>query len=183
MPSSSIDVVSPCLHLAWEVVHELDEPKVLDVGVGNGKYGLLVKEYVHHNALLIGVEPERSYQARFPWLASLYGGWVFDVPIQSLIDGEGGDIAWELLDVCLMIDVLEHLDGADAERVLRFIPCPIVICTPVVFFQNPEADELPYEKHRSLWTADRIRAIRPLDAWLTSAETEHGAVIVRTAAL
>lgn len=148
--------------LFGEIVGLIAEAKpthVLDIGPGYGKYGLACREYAGPQLRsLVAIETEPRYLTRFPWLEAIYDDvYIGDGKTPRLNQSEGG--------LVLMIDVLEHMTFEDGAEVLRKNRCPIIVCTPMEWFQNPEATEYPSERHRSLWTAPMIAeaAGRPLD--------------------
>lgn len=152
MPSSNL-VLAPAI---VAMVAELEPNSVLDVGPGCGKYGLLLREYVRRDLRIVAVEAERRYAHELPWVSCLYD----DVWWENVTAMERA--AFDGFDVVLMIDVLEHLSRDEGERLLQRIVPPVIVCTPASFFQNPEADDYPTERHRSVWTAAEIAALRPL---------------------
>jgi ribosomal protein RSM22 (predicted rRNA methylase) len=64
MPSSNLVLAPSILAMAAEVKPR----RILDVGPGNGKYGLLVREYLPPLEELVAVEAEPRYVDSFPWL-------------------------------------------------------------------------------------------------------------------
>lgn len=190
MPSSLLALAPAIVALAWDRSEELGRPiRVLDVGVGHGKYGLLVREYLGDRLELIdGVEAESRYVNRFPWLEEVYR-LIYEAAIEDLVDERA---PWATptdptilgtYDLVLMLDVLEHLDYEPAREVLKAIPAPVVISTPRDYFQNPEHVEYPTENHRSHWSAESIATVRPIDREDLDALERYGAVLVRCAPL
>lgn len=174
MPSSN-------LALAWKVIEmarEVKPKRVLDIGPGNGKYGLLLREYIRGDLHITGCEAEARYLEMFPWLRVIY---------DEVWHADGTELtASELaeFDLVLMIDSLEHIARDVGEALLRRIPGRVIICTPRYWFQNPEADQgWETERHRSLWTPDEIRDIRPLEVFDVDAYEGVGGVLVRTGLL
>lgn len=178
MPSSNLAIAPQVLAWAWERSVELDRPiTVLDVGVGNGKYGLLAREYLGDRlARIVGLEAERRYLARFPWLHMLYDD-LLPFGVETL-----PETYFAGFDLVLMVDVLEHLDVADGARLLGMIGPPVIVCTPRNYFENPEAVEYPTESHRSHWSVDALVDVRCIDRHAVDA-LEDGAVLVRMAPL
>jgi hypothetical protein len=169
MPTSYLPLWPTIVHLAWET-----RPRsIMDVGAGHGKGGLLLREYLEPIARLDAIEAEPRYLASFPWLRAIY---------DTVYEIDAMDADYAPYDTVLMIDVLEHLTHEQGEQLLRRIPGRVIICTPIVYFQNPEHTEYPTEDHRSVWTADEIAAIRPLEVRDLEA-ARKGAVLVRTAPL
>lgn len=173
MPSSNLVLAPSILAMAAEVKPR----RILDVGPGNGKYGLLVREYLPPVESLVAVEAEPRYLDSFPWLATIY---------DALVPGDVVEMTDDFLarfDLVLMLDVLEHIDHDAAVDLLRRIPGRVIISTPRDFFQNPEADQgWETERHRSIWTATSIveavgrpLEVEDLNAW------HIGGILVRVA--
>jgi len=152
MPSSNLAVAPTILALAAEAPHE----RILDVGPGHGKYAVLCREYLSGVRVVDAVEAWAPYVKDFG-LECLYDdvviGDVMDLPPAFFLD----------YDLVLMVDVLEHLDHADGERFLQSVGPRVIVSTPANFFQNPEYEEVPPEKHRSLWTLDEMKAVRGVE--------------------
>jgi hypothetical protein len=172
MPSSALPLVPTNVFTALE-----HKPRtVLDVGPGHGKYGLLLREYAPWLERLDAVEGEPRYLERFPWLERIYD----NVIVGDVAELFGMELFYDLV---LMVDVLEHLDHDAGEALLRRIPGRVIVCTPAVFFQNPEADQgFETERHRSLWTVAELAAIRPLEVEDVYAAS-IGGILVRMAPL
>lgn len=174
MPSSNLVLAPAILAMAAEVKPR----RILDVGPGNGKYGLLVREYLPRVDRLAAVEAETRYLDAFPWLGEIYdeilGVDVVIVPAAFFAD----------FDLVLMLDVLEHLDHDAGAELLARIPGRVIVSTPRDFFQNPEAEQgWQTERHRSVWTAAEIAEVRALEVEDVAALDSIGAVLVRTAPL
>jgi SAM-dependent methyltransferase len=174
MPSSNLTIAPTVLAMLAEVAPR----RVLDVGPGHGKYGVLCREYLPTLERLDAIELEGRYVDRFPWLTAIYDR----VAVGDICTAAAFEPEWLAgFDVVLMVDVLEHLTEGAATELLRRIPGRIVIATPRDFFQNPEAGEgWESERHRSLWTSTSIAeaAGRPLevdDVWAWGI----GGVVVR----
>lgn len=173
MPTSNLQLAPRILHLIWEVTHQLDRPSVLDVGPGLGKYGVLVREYVHRQAIVDAVEAEPRYIT--PRLEAIYDTVAHD----DVARWANRRVDFPPYDVVLMVDVIEHLDKPDAMAALERIPSWAVICTPRHWFQNPEAADWPTETHRSHWEAEDFTSHPRFDYFDQDAYDHHGAIIVR----
>lgn len=183
MPSSNLTLAPQIIAMAHDALaragcfDEGQHSRVLDVGPGHGKYGLLVREFVARNATIWAIEEEARYFAAFPWLKEIYDV-VVNMPAQ-----DASTAFYEQYDLVLMIDVLEHLEHEVGAALLARIPCRVIVCTPRDFFQNPEADQgWESERHRSVWTAEEIADVRPLEVHDIDAE-KIGAVLVTCAPL
>lgn len=165
MPTSALELWPTILHLVWKRPHE----RVLDIGAGHGKGAVLLREYVGVREV-DGVEPHEPYVSAFH-LTHLYCG-LYPWDVRELTND-----TLAIYDGVLMVDVLEHLDRDDGLALLARIPGWIVVCTPVEFFQNPEADLIPWERHRSVWSVEDFGDRVDEDA------SRDGAVIVALAPL
>lgn len=164
MPSSNL----LCAPEVIQLVHEVDHTRVLDVGPGYGKYGVLLREYTR------GIERLDAVEAWAPYvderLRCVYNH-VYQRDVLLLSDRE-----LRSYDVVLMVDVIEHLAKGDALALLERIEGSVVICTPRDWFQNPEADEIWSEAHRSHWTVDEFAAMERCER---SYVNQLGAVMAR----
>ena len=176
MPSSNLAVAPLILHLVWQV-RPLDRPiRVLDVGPGHGKYGVLVREYVDPGAEVWAVEAWEPYVDDFR-LRGIYDRVVVADVLSALTGDQDVVEAFAAADVVLLIDVIEHLPKNRALQLLDMIPGWVIVCTPRDFFPNPA--DLPHtEAHISHWTADDFPADR-LDYVDAGALDSLGAVVVR----
>ena len=149
MPSCSPDVIGPMLHAIMYV----KPTKILDVGVGNGKWGFLCEEYLKYwcgiTPFIYGVEPFSDYQNHYNWAA--YSD-VYLVTIQHFLEEVD-----EEFDLIIMSDVLEHLDKKEAYRVLKDllkITKYVLISTPNGFRKQDECFDNKYEIHKSGFTKE-----------------------------
>lgn len=142
MPTSNIHVSSEIIAL----VHQVPHAKIIEIGPGYGKYGLMLREYLNLKPQQLDcVEATRSYIDRFHWLKCLY---------DTVHHADCLDLPYEFYnqyDVVLIIDVIEHLDKQKAIEFLKNVKAQIIICTPVEFFEQ-EFENNPYEHHVSHWT-------------------------------
>ena len=176
MPSSNLTVAPLILHLVWQV-RPLDRPiRVVDVGPGHGKYGVLVREYVDADAEVVAIEAWQPYVDDFR-LDCFYDDVIVADVLGALDAADGIFSRLAAADVVLMVDVIEHLPKEDALTLLDMIPGWVVVCTPRDYFANPA--DLPHtEAHISHWTADDFPADR-LDYVDAGALDSLGAVVVR----
>jgi SAM-dependent methyltransferase len=134
---------------------------VLDVGIGNGKYGFLIKEYLQY----WGRRYEQEWQAKdgykivgieaFPEYITEIHRLIYD----EILVGDAADILPKLansqFDLLCMIDVLEHFDPNSGSRILsecQRIGKLTIISTPIEFEPQTNAYGNEFERHRSLWT-------------------------------
>lgn len=156
MPSSYVDSVPPIIKLL-----ERRKPKrVIDIGPGWGKYGLMCREYFGASVDAIEVPQGRSRDERLARIQDVVYDeiWVGDMcTTRDQFWSTGG---W---DTALMIDVIEHVSIEDGLRVVNnILACglDLVVSTPKVFIE--QSDPLnPHETHVSLWKHDSF-GIMPL---------------------
>lgn len=165
MPTSKLGHIPIVLRLIAEVPHDA----VLDIGPGVGKYGLLMREYWRSRPTrLDAIEAWEPYLVEYPWLDHIY---------DTLRHGDAAELSAQELDgydVVLMADVLEHFTKEVGTELLGRIPGRVIITTPAVYFQNPEAATIWTEDHRSLWERQDFQRLgrdvehleKALNAWV-----------------
>lgn len=130
--------------------------RVVDLGMGTGKYGFLIREQTDFadsrltrdswELRIDGVEGYPAYVAEHQ--RAVYDEIVFGDIRDFVRDYEG-----DRYDVALAIDVIEHLAPADAIQFARDtlrIARLMVIATPKMFYEQAGlANDL--ERHRSWW--------------------------------
>lgn len=157
MPTSALEVAPAVLNYLWQIRPQDRPLKVLDVGPGRGKYGLLIREYVDPEATVIALEAWEPYVADFG-LEHLYAevivGDVRDQPAEF----------FDPFDAVLMVDIIEHVPKEDGLEVIDKIPGWIIVSTPRHFFDNPP--DLPEpERHLSHWTPSDFAGTGRLDLY------------------
>jgi 2-polyprenyl-3-methyl-5-hydroxy-6-metoxy-1,4-benzoquinol methylase len=163
VPSSNLWVAG---HLV-EMVARTGAKRVLDVGPGHGKFGVLLREYSAVK-VIDAVEAWEPYVAAFR-LNGIYDG-VMTGDALGLSDG-----VLASYDLIFMSEVIEHLGKADGMALLERIPGWVVLSTPLEWFQ--EEHEVPTERHRSLWAADDFSAPGLVDRVFECKETDGGLFI------
>lgn len=143
MPSSNLSLAPEALLL----IAQSGAKRILDIGPGNGKYGLICREYLGPQVeRLDAVEAENSYIEKFPWLDAIY---------DKIMIADGSTLTEEELDdydTVLMFDVIEHIEKDRALELLSRINGSVCVITPVEFFEQ-HVDGVPSEDHVSHWTA------------------------------
>lgn len=171
MPTSALPVWQSLIHMCWEVRPR----RILDVGPGHGKAGILLREYIGTERrgngpiqLVDAIEAEPRYIEAFPWLTAVYDN-VHRGDVTTR-----GTAMLGFYDLVLFADSIEHIDKPDALALLDRIPGRVVLSTPVDYFDNPEADMgWPTERHRSHWTADDFADRAEMIV------VQHGGLLVR----
>lgn len=149
--------------LTYNIAHEIWKRKparVLDLGIGFGMQGALVRQYVDQGVqpfktVLHGVEGFEQYRNPI-W--DLYNKVVIssihDFVWYERANGDG----WRY-DMIIMTDVIEHFEkeeGYQLAKDLMDLLDPggtILIGTPGIFQEQDAAYGNEYERHRSAWSA------------------------------
>lgn len=174
MPTST----SSQIPLVIKIACELQPDRVLDVGFGFGKYGLLCREYLEMWGSL-----EKGNRCAPPWRTTIdgiegHGPYVGDLQrhiYDHVYIGDALDILQGMpdraYDLALLIDVLEHFEFevgtqalGEALRASRFV----LVSTPRRFHSQGTCYDNPLEIHRSYWTLSALRRIAPtivVGAW------------------
>ena len=118
----------------------------LDIGVGAGKYGAIIKSLSGGNHVT-GIEIEKEYVERFG-LENLYDE-IANKDVLSIVSG-----AQEIMyDVVIMGDVLEHLlksDGLDLVHFYVYRCKRMIVVYPSKYVQYDVGGKKS-ESHRSVW--------------------------------
>ena len=144
------------LSLALDHVVRLHPRRVLDLGVGFGKWGFLLREAfdyidgrIDREEWTVTIDGIDAHRYDSPLLE-----WVYDnVRIVNALD-----VVDELAgyDVVVIGDVIEHFEKRQGilllDRLLRQNR-NVVLTTPLEFFEQ-RREENPYEEHKSHWTLD-----------------------------
>lgn len=160
MPSSAPSI----LGWAFEHVERLRPKRVLDIGIGFGKWGFLTKEYAEKrqpsdksNCHLVGVEA-------FPEYVTPLTRMIYD----KIIIGDIRKVALEDFDLIIMGDVIEHFEKSDGEKLLDELRkhCKyLLISTPVVFANQEAEYGNQFEIHRSHWNAQDFQYWKQIDSY------------------
>lgn len=148
MPSSYYENIPPIL----DILSKLRFTKVLDVGIGYGKYGSLIREYFDNwlgGTTIDGVEIHRPYiEMVYPRIYSdIYIGDFLEMPAERHYH------------VCLLIDVIEHWTKEDAWKAIkkaRGLADHVIVSTPQGFLEQGAVGGNQYETHLSGWEADEL---------------------------
>jgi len=152
MPTSWYQAVTCIL----DKVMEERPGSILDIGVGFGKYGVLLRETLDIPYYRYAKE---SWQARidgveaFEYYKNPIHEYIYDQiyyqPIEECIDSLGK------YDVILMIDILEHFEKETGKELLQKIVShankAVIISTPIKPAKQDEYLGNTYEAHKSKW--------------------------------
>jgi hypothetical protein len=162
------------LSIALDHVVKIQPDRVLDLGVGLGKWGFLMREALDFidgrseredwTTVIDGVDGHRYDSPLIDWIYDS----VTIADLREVVDDLRG------YDLVTMGDIIEHLEkdeGLDLlSRLLAHNDC-VVLTTPVHFFEQEVADN-PFQSHRSHWTADDFRP------WKSDVDEVGGVVLV-----
>jgi hypothetical protein len=170
MPTSQKDQIPQII----SVVQQVRPASVLDLGLGFGKYGFLLREYLDV-ATSIGLLPppkttDGTNGAPKVFIdgvegCSRYVGGLQHEVYNRIIEMNVLDACKTLssgsYDCCLLIDVLEHLTSAEGWELLgqiRRISRSAVVSTPKRFYAQGDVCGNPLERHISVWTRRQLAA-------------------------
>lgn len=140
--------------------------RILDVGAGYGKAGVLLYEYLNVKPVSIdALEPARD--ALCHTLVAEEGPSAYEgTYVTTAQEWEG----WDAYDTVLMADVIEHMPAPDGLALIDQIPGQVIISTPIVAdVAAHEADPaIPdLERHVAQWNLADFRGTGRLDTyWL-----------------
>jgi hypothetical protein len=159
MPTSSFRTIPVVI----QVAREIQPTSVLDIGLGFGKYGYLLREYLDVQA---GHDGSGRYR-REQWNVVIDGVEIYEDYITDLQRAvynmiHIGDIRSTVAglptyDLILMCDVIEHIPKKEARDLLgvlsRKARRALLITTPADCYEQGEVYNNPAERHVSEWTA------------------------------
>ena len=162
MPTCDPGLISPVLC----VINQKTPRNVLEIGIGTGKWGVLIREYLEvwyrkstsfdplasGAVVLDGIEIHEEYK-NFLW--SNYNSIIIGNACEIL-----PHIPWH--DLILCIEVLEHLDRKAGKALIEqaLSRCSSLIISYTNSPQGP-AFENEHERHVSMWSEEDLREICP----------------------
>ena len=151
----------------------LQPRSVLDIGVGMGQYGFLLRTNLEHVHLFEVDGGHGRQRSRHEWQVRIdgiegYAGYltpVHDYAYNRVLIGDALEllptIADDSYELVIAIDVLEHFDKPDGLRLLahcrRIASRTALISTPKDFIHQ-DVPANPLENHRSHWSAEDLAA-------------------------
>jgi hypothetical protein len=152
-----------------DVVTSLNPKRIIDVGTGCGKYGLLCREYLEFSGEDSTCPP--------PWKTQIDGIEGFAKYVQEyhhhiydhLFVGDAlhllSEVPEHTYDMSLLIDVLEHSERAKGQELLEAllrISTFVVVSIPASFIPQDAVYGNQLEIHRAHWTKTNLRGIAPV---------------------
>lgn len=172
MPSSNPETLPVAINLLWKLMPK----RVLDIGAGYGKYGVLFREYLEErhagiadpNSLntpqgrrkrMVRIDAVEGFAA---YIGDLHKVVYDNVYIENILEFVKKN--WKY-DVICMFDVLEHLDKAVATNLLQELVARatmgVLISVPAHVIIKHAVFDNPLETHRSTWNSCDFRRIAP----------------------
>jgi hypothetical protein len=147
VPASSFDHIPTVLHF----VTCLRPAAVLDVGVGNGAYGFLIRQYLDIGEQRLS-PAEWRLRVEGVEIFPKYHNPVWDFAYDRIYLGDAREILPTLgkYDIVLLNDVLEHFDRAEARALVEVAlgKAPVIIATtPASDYPQGEWAGNPAEAH------------------------------------
>ncbi len=161
MPTSNLSQVVKLM----ELILLLKPNSILDVGVGFGKYGVLLREYLE---LWDGRNVYNQWKRRidgieiFPEYLTAVHHYIYD----HIYIGDALKVVPTIrkkYDLILLVDIIEHFSLEDG---LGLIKCTtecgrnVLICTPKFMTIQSNVFGNPYETHRFQWTKADFRSFK-----------------------
>ena len=157
MPSSAIRQINEIT----ELIYFTNPDKILDIGIGCGKYGFLSREYLDQpygeEKRRITVHGAEAFEEYLTPLHKLIYDKIF---LGDFLDNK--EQIDEDYDLVLMIDVIEHFDKKVGLELIDFLlerSRNLIIATPDGFIEQEEVYGNEYEIHRSGWAPRDFKGI------------------------
>ncbi len=160
MPTSQPRTVTT----VFSIVQLLQPKSVIDIGVGHGKTGILLREFLDIMSLRYNKEE---------WVTRVYGieafsayrNPVWDYAYDSVTIGDGLECLQKLphVDLILALDVWEHFEQSYATQMLD--AClkkaeVLLISTPKSPLRQADVFGNPFERHVSKWSPKDFKKVR-----------------------
>jgi 2-polyprenyl-3-methyl-5-hydroxy-6-metoxy-1,4-benzoquinol methylase len=154
VPTSRPDVIT---YVCTQII-QLAPRRILDIGIGNGKWGFLAREYTDvwnrrtkHETIIHGVEIYSDY------ITSLHRSIYDKIYLGNIIDLLP---RLKYYDLIIWSDVIEHLSLEDGHKVLRELKANhgvSFVTTPIKFNKQGEVFGNKHENHVSFWSAEELK--------------------------
>jgi hypothetical protein len=161
MPTSHYQTISALV----ELIVLTDPKRVLDIGVGFGKYGVLAREYLElwdatasygcWQRRIDGIEIHEEY-------LSVLHDYIYDTMYVGNADDILGTLK-ETYDLVLLIDILEHVSydhGVTLLERCQKTSRNLLICTPKEIGEQGTVFGNPHEAHISQWRREHFERLK-----------------------
>lgn len=167
MPSSASETIPYLIEFTRKNRPELKT--VLDVGIGFGKDGFLLREY--YDAKEWHKFQPQDWQLKITGV-DIYDGYLSELQKIIYNDIVIGDIREVLpnlgnFDLAILSDVLEHFSKDDGYSLLNSLfehVEDILIATPLGFHEHPAEGNNPHEEHKSGWVLEDFNGYEIVDS-------------------
>jgi hypothetical protein len=163
MPVSNYTNIGPIMNKIRSIHAQSPIKSVLDIGIGFGKYGFLLREFLD---IRVGRYDKVSWQTRIDGV-EIWPAYVNELHRYIYDRVYIGDIMKlsfsQLYDLVIMSEIIEHLNKIEGLKLLNSLSfnTALIITTPQHFVASSGNWENPYEKHLCLWKVDDLRLIFP----------------------
>lgn len=148
------------------IVRSLHPSSALDVGVGMGKFGFILREQCDWSVPMTHPGTSAKVVQRQYWRTRLDGIEICEAyitPLQhylydQILVGPAQEVSKTLgaYDLIHLGDVLEHLDRAEGLRLVDLLfqkaRMGVLVVTPIGELEQSGLVDNPYEEHRSVWS-------------------------------
>ncbi len=167
MPSSNLSSFFDIM----EVIHQARAKSILDVGVGFGKWGVLIREYFDlrphkkkgyddWSIQLDGIEVHEQYIT--PVHKYIYNNILIGEALTLL---SAGNLYYELI---IALDIVEHFtkkDGLEFIKLCRNRGDTVLINTPNIYFPIEKEFFNDYMQHKSGWNSEDFIKLGARHVW------------------
>ena len=147
----------PVIKLIKQLIssERLEELKILDLGIGYGNFGKLIKKNIKITIRMIGVEIWEKYKTK-KWERYYDNVLIQDIKVYT-------NNCNEKFDVVLLIDVLEHLDKKEGFELMKncmnITRKLFIVSSPATDYPQGAVFGNPYEKHRHIWSEKEMNSL------------------------
>lgn len=169
MPSSNSETIPFEIEFIRKYNPNLES--VLDVGIGFGKGGFLIREYMD-------VKDKQRYKLQ-DWKVKIVGidifdGYVSDIQrliYNQIIIGDVFDVLPKLgkFDLVILGDVIEHFEKHKGRELLKEVfkhTENVVVTTPYGFQSQPPDKDNKYMEHKSGWKIKDFEEYKIIDTYV-----------------
>jgi hypothetical protein len=160
MPTSHFNQINEIIELI-----SLTKPaKILDIGIGYGKYGFLSREYLEiwgeeteynkRNIVIDGIEGHKEY------ITDTHNKIYNNIFLGNAIDVLPG--LRDKYDLILLIDVIEHFTYQEGQSLLQECLLKgenVIISTPKDIYFQGDVFNNPLEEHKFQWEKEHFRKL------------------------
>lgn len=163
MPTSEIDLIPTII----KIVKNLNPTSILDIGIGFGKYGFLLREYLDVHKLCNGFSNNLSdnFRTRIDGI-EIYAKYISQIQrniYDQIYIGNASEIidSLESYEIILLLDVIEHLSKKEGENLLKKLSRKaskaLIVSTPPYNYEQCALYNNCHETHKSVWIPDDFK--------------------------